>query len=196
MPGDLDFSCRCGALRGVLHDVTPHDVCHLICYCADCRAFAHHMKVADQLEPGGGSPLVQVLPAHIKITAGVAQIACLRLSQKGLYRWYAACCGTPLANTVGTSKVPLAGLWRPLFADIAPFGPVACLGFTKMALREPGAPKKDKGLIGMLGGLLRRSTKAYLAGTARRSPFFDEQGRPVAQPHVLDATERRAAYAG
>ncbi|SNR28006.1 DUF6151 family protein [Puniceibacterium sediminis] len=194
MQTDLDFSCACGALRGVLHHAVPGEVCHLICYCRDCRAFAHHMGVADQLEPGGGSPLIQVLPARIEITAGAEHIACKRLTEKGLHRWYADCCGTPLANTVGTSKVPLAGMWRPLFADVGPLGPVGTYGFTKMALPGTAAPKKDKGLAAMLGGLLRRSAAAYLAGTARQSPFFDAEGRPVAEPKVLSTEERAAAY--
>lgn len=194
MQTDLEFSCACGDLRGVLHHAIPREVCHLICYCNDCRAFTRHMGVADQLEPGGGSPLIQVLPARIEITAGAEHIACLRLTKKGLHRWYAACCGTPLANTVGTSRVPLAGMWRPLFADAAPLGPVGTYGFTKMALPAADAPRKDKGLVAMLGGLLRRSVAAYLSGTARQSPFFDIQGQPVATPKILSAQERTAAY--
>ncbi|MFZ5962149.1 DUF6151 family protein [Thalassococcus sp. BH17M4-6] len=195
MPQDLTFACRCGALSGVLHDVTPNSGCHLVCYCRDCRAFARHMGRMDQLEPGGGSPLVQVLPARIEITSGSEHLACKRLSEKGLHRWYAACCDTPLANTVGTSKVPLAGLWRPNFADLAPFGPVVTQGFVKSAHPRGAAPARDKGLLRMLGGLLKRGAAAYLNGTARKSPFFDANGKPVVTPTVLSAEERKAAYA-
>ncbi len=194
MSSSVEFSCRCGAVTGVLQEAVPREVCHLVCYCRDCRAFARHMGVADQLEPGGGSPLVQVLPARIEITSGSEHLACLRLSEKGLYRWYADCCNTPLANTVGTSRVPLAGMWRPLFRDATPFGPVRTRGFTKMALPNAGAPKRDKGLVAMLGGLMRRSVAAYLSGTARRSPFFDAAGQPVSPPRVLSNEERAAAY--
>ncbi|WP_102108261.1 DUF6151 family protein [Oceaniglobus roseus] len=195
MPRDLAFSCRCGSLAGVLHDASPRSGCHLICYCADCRAFARHMGVADRLTPGGGSQLFQALPAKIGITKGAELVACLRLSPKGLHRWYAACCNTPLANTVGTPKVPLAGLWVPLFADPAALGPVVTLGFTKMALKEPGAPKKDRGLVRMLGGLLMRSAASYADGTARISPFFTADGTPVVAPKVIDPAAKAAAYA-
>lgn len=190
---NVAFSCECGTLKGVLHEVTPKTGCHLLCYCKDCRAFARHMGKLDALEPGGGSPLVQVLPARIEITQGADRIACTRLSEKGLFRWYAACCNTPLANTVGSSRMPLAGMWRPLFDSIEAFGPVTTHGFTKAAL--PGGPRRDKGLGRMFGGLLKRALAAYLNGTARRSPFFEVSGAPVVTPVVLDKDQRAAAYA-
>lgn len=189
---EVPFSCSCGTLKGVLHEVSPAAVCHLLCYCKDCRAFARHIGQMEALEPGAGSPLVQVVPARVEITQGADQIACLRLSPKGLHRWYAACCKTPLANTVGSSRMPMAGMWRPLFAQIDAFGPVATHGFTKAAL--PGGPRKDKGLGRMFGGLLKRSLAAYLNGTARQSPFFDALGAPVAVPQVISEEDRLAAY--
>jgi len=191
---DLEFSCACGAFGGVLHHIGPGAGCHLICYCADCRAFAHHMGVAHHLQPGGGSPLFQVLPARIEITRGGENLACLRLSPRGLHRWYAACCNTPVANTVGTPRVPLAGMWRPLFADMAALGPVTTHGFTKAARRDLGAPKRDKGLGRMFVGLARRSLAAWLAGTARQNPFFDTTGAPLVRPEVLNPDQRKAAY--
>ncbi|MFK7881362.1 DUF6151 family protein [Roseobacter sp.] len=194
MAENVKFSCGCGALKGVLHDASPATGCHLICYCKDCRAFARHMGRLDALEPYGGSPLVQVLPAKIEIAEGAEHIACLRFSEKGLHRWYASCCRTPLANTVGTSKVPMAGMWCPLFESTNAFGPVVTLGFTKMALPGSGRPRKDKGLARMLGSLIKRSMSAYLSGTARQGPFFTPDGSPVAQPQIASAAEREAAY--
>ncbi|MEM9638690.1 MAG: DUF6151 family protein [Pseudomonadota bacterium] len=190
---DVAFSCSCGTLKGVLHDVSPATGCHLMCYCKDCRAFARHMGQMNALEPGGGSPIVQILPARIEITQGADQIACLRLSPKGLHRWYAACCNTPLANTIGSPRMPFAGMWRPLFARTDVFGPVVAYGFTKAAL--PGGPRKDKGLLRMLGGLLKRSLAAYLNGTARQNPFFDKDGAPIVTPQIISKADRAAAYA-
>lgn len=190
---NVDFSCNCGALKGVLHQVAPDTGCHLICYCKDCRAFARHMGQASQLERGGGTPLVQVLPARIEITQGQEQIACQKMSPKGLHRWYASCCNTPLANTVATPKIPLAGMWRPNFASVDAFGPVVTHGFTKMALA--GGPRKDKGLYRMLGGLLKRTLAGYMAGDVRKNPFFGADGAPIVEPHVIDAADRKTAYA-
>ncbi len=188
----VEFSCDCGSLKGVLHDAAPQNGCHLICYCRDCRAFARHLGQEESLEPGGGSPLVQVLPSKLEITDGNENLACLRLSAKGLHRWYASCCNTPIANTVGTPKVPLAGMWRPNFESAEGFGPVVTLGFTKMAL--PGGPRKDKGLFSMLGGLLKRTLVSYMSGTVRQTPFFAKDGAPVVTPHILSEQERVAAY--
>lgn len=112
---DVTFSCDFGSVKGVAHEVSPKSVCHLVCYCKDCRAFARHLGQMEVLEPGGGSPLVQVMPARVEITEGQAHISCLKLAPRGLYRWYAACCNTPIANTVSTPKLPLAGLWRANF---------------------------------------------------------------------------------
>lgn len=189
---DVGFSCDCGAVSGTVKEVAPARVCHLICYCADCRAFARHLGQASKLEPGGGSALVQVAPSSIEIAQGVEHIACLRMSDKGLYRWYARCCKTPIANTVGSPNIPLAGMWRHSFDSVEAFGPVTTLGFTKMGL--PGGPKRDKGLLKMLGGLLKRMVAGYLAGTARVSPFFGQDRAPVAEATVLNATQRAAAY--
>lgn len=193
---DLPFSCRCGALRGVLRDAAPRNGCHAVCYCTDCRAFARHLGVADTLEPGGGSALFQTVPNLIDITQGTANLACLRLSPKGMHRWYAACCNTPLANTTGSSRMPFAGLSCLIFDDVAPLGPIVVRGFTKHALPGAGAPKKDRGMARMVGGLVRRSLATYMAGTARTTPFFTPEGRPVVCPRILSAEEIRAAHAG
>lgn len=187
-----DISCSCGALGGGVK--ADSGGCHLVCFCADCRAAAFHLGVGDQLVPGGGSPLYQVLPAAISLTRGQDHLACLRLSPKGLLRWYAACCNTPFANTVGSSRVPLAGMWRGLFADPAALGPVVAFGFTKAALPGQGAPARDKGLVRMLGGALGRGIRAYAAGTARHSPFFGDDGVPVVQPQVISPAARKSAY--
>lgn len=190
---DVKFSCDCGRLKGVLHDATPKNCCHLICYCKACRAFARHLGQADALKAGGGSPLVQVAPSRIEITDGAEHIACLRLSPKGLHRWYAACCDTPLANTLGTPKLPLAGMWLPNFETPEAFGPVTTHAHVKMALS--GGPRKDTGTGKMIGGLLKRTVAGYLSATARESPFFNTEGTPIVAPTVLSREARAAAYA-
>jgi len=35
--------------------------------------------------------------SRLQIQQGLEQIRCLRLSEKGLYRWYAGCGNTPIA---------------------------------------------------------------------------------------------------
>ncbi|WP_108483409.1 DUF6151 family protein [Oceaniglobus ichthyenteri] len=194
MARDVSFRCKCGRVQGNLRGVGPGAGCHLVCYCADCRAAARHLGQLDQLLPGGGSALYQTLSSRATIDLGGEYIACLRLSPKGLHRWYAACCNRPLANTVGTAKMPFIGFWRPVFSDPAALGPVQSHGFTKYALREPGAPTKDRGMAIMAWGMLRRTAMAYATGTVYPHPFFNPDGTPLVTPAVLDPSQRAAAY--
>ncbi len=41
--------------------------------------------------------------------AGMGAVQCLRLNNRGLYRWYIDCCRTPIGNTAGP-RVPLIGV--------------------------------------------------------------------------------------
>jgi Family of unknown function (DUF6151) len=51
------------------------------------------------LNDRGGSDSIQIAPAALRFTKGQDQIEGLRLTPKGLYRWYAKCCNTPVGNT-------------------------------------------------------------------------------------------------
>lgn len=137
--------------------------------------------------------MVQVLPSRVEITSGVENVACARLSAKGLHRWYASCCNTPLANTVSTPRVPLVGLWRPNFDTLEAIGPVVTQVFTRMAL--PGGPVKDKGIARLLGGLLKRTLAEYATGRVHKNPFFNKDRALIVTPAILNEAERAAAYA-
>ncbi|RYH03581.1 hypothetical protein EU805_07685 [Salipiger sp. IMCC34102] len=192
---DLSFACRCGALSGTLEEADASDGRKMVCYCRDCRAAARHFGVLDALEPGGGSPLVQVLPARLKIAQGADKLGCLRLSPKGLHRWHATCCGTPVANTIGAAAFPLAGIWLPLLSDRDGIPGRTAQVFTKQARPRAQAPRRDRGVFWVAGGIASRGIGALRDGRLRAGPFFTDDGEPVAVPHVLTTDERRAAYA-
>src|SRR4051812_9540883 len=102
----IDLGCTCGAVRGVA-TVTSSSAHRLICMCEDCQAFAHFLgRPKEILDANGGSDIVHLIPPKFSITQGKKQIRCLRLTEKGMYRWYAGCCKTPIANSMGTPKVP------------------------------------------------------------------------------------------
>ena len=61
----------------------------------------------------GATDIFQIPIAHVHITAGHEQLALMRLTPKGLNRWYAKCCNTPIGNTLG-SKHLLLGLFTTL----------------------------------------------------------------------------------
>src|SRR5262249_2209217 len=104
-----DFQCRCGEVRGRLASASPGTVNRVICYCDDSQALAHLLGRADLLDVRGGSDIVQVAPASITFEQGQHRIAGLRLTPKGLFRWYARCCNTPVGNTISPA-IPFVGI--------------------------------------------------------------------------------------
>src|SRR6516165_11874687 len=87
-PLDLPLRCRCGYMRGVASDVSPSNGFRFVCYCKDCQAFARFLERPDVLDPTGGTDIFQMPPTHVKLSAGTDAVRCLRLSAKGVLRWY------------------------------------------------------------------------------------------------------------
>jgi hypothetical protein len=106
---EADVHCRCGAVLGRLTDAAPARVNHLVCYCDDCQTFVRYLGRADLLDAHGGSDIVQVAPGSLTFIEGQNNIVGLRLIPKGLYRFYASCCKTPLGSTVGPT-IPFVGI--------------------------------------------------------------------------------------
>lgn len=191
---DLPLRCRCGAVRGVARDAVPSKINHCFCYCDDCQAFAHYLGRADDvLDVHGGTEIVQMSPANVAFVEGVDKIEAIRLTEKGLVRWYAGCCNTPIGNTMATGGVPFIGVVRAFIAAPAnALGPIRGRAFTKSAKGGSDAVPKD-GLpelllvARMLGKLLRWR----LRGDHTRSALFDAAtGKPLVEPRVLAAAER------
>ena len=86
----------------------------VVCYCDDCQTFLHYLRRADLLDAQGGSDIVQIAPASLSFVQGKERIVGLRLTPKGLYRWYASCCGTPLGNTLSPA-IPFVGIIAQAF---------------------------------------------------------------------------------
>src|SRR5438034_9137168 len=105
----VELRCRCGEVQGWLTNPSAQSVNRVICYCDDCQAFQYHLGRPDLLDVHGGTDIVQVAPAAFSFARGTDRIAGLRLAPKGLYRWYASCCKTPLGNTV-SAAIPFVGI--------------------------------------------------------------------------------------
>ncbi|MEX1166899.1 MAG: DUF6151 family protein [Hydrogenophaga sp.] len=186
------LSCRCGALQG--HVDVNGTSNRMVCYCQDCQAFARFLGPADAvLDSQGGSEVVQVAPYRIHIDRGAEHLAVMRLSPKGLLRWYAACCRTPVGNTMDRRGFPFSGLLSTCLdtAPLAPaFGPVRASANTQSAVGGEPQPRA----FGMAGALLRILALVLgsrLSGRYKKTPFFTASGAPVAVPTVL-TTEARA----
>jgi len=148
------------------------------------------------LDAAGGTEVAAALPAAVRFEAGQEHLACMSLSPKGLYRWYASCCRTPIGNTPRDPRTSYVGLVRAcLDAPDAELelvlGPLRCRVETQWA----GAPVASSGLstarvVGKVGWML---VKARLGGGYRNNPFFQAgSDRPVKAVQVLSLEERKA----
>jgi Family of unknown function (DUF6151) len=171
----------------------------VICYCRDCQAFAHFLgRTPDILDAKGGTDVIQTLPANVTFTAGQDVLACMRLSEKGLLRWYTKCCNTPIGNTLVDFKISFIGLIHTCLDSSnrsldESFGPVRMWNFTKGAKGTV-----DSRPVALIAGILRfiaMVMRARINGAYMRTPLFSAQtGAPIATPKVLSPSERDAVY--
>ena len=194
MSGQVEVRCRCGAVRGVVTNPSPRTVNRVVCYCDDCQAYAHQLGRADLLNAKGGSDIVQIAPATLSFTQGQDRIAGLRLTPKGLYRWYATCCNTPVGNTL-TPAVPFVGIPVQSFDTQRPddvFGPPMGAILGKYAVGEP--PAGSTGLnLALLLRAIGRVLGWRLGGKVWPHPFFAREDRAPLYPLTIVAQERREA---
>ena len=190
----LRLRCRCGKLQGEVD--TTRVAARAICYCKDCQAFARYLGAEDAvLDAAGGTEVEAALPAAVRFTAGLEHLACMSLSPQGIYRWYAACCNTPVGNTPRNPAMSYVGLVRTcLDAPSATLD--RALGRSHMTANRgaaygPTSATPVATLLGVarIGGAL---LKARLSGSYRDNPFFDAAGAPVRAPRVLTKEERAA----
>jgi hypothetical protein len=184
--------CNCGSLKGTLN--RTKDVNRGVCYCADCQAFAHFLKRESEiLDDKGGTSIIQTIPENVTFIEGTENLACMRLTENGLLRWYAACCNTPIGNTPPNFNISFVGLIHNCLGSEqqsldSAFGPIRMYVNTKYAIGED-KPKS----VGFLSGTLRvmgMILKARLDGNYKHTPFFvPESGTPIVAPKVLSSKE-------
>lgn len=188
---DLKFSCKCGTLSGVLHDVSPKAGSRVVCYCKDCQAGAHALKADHVLNSRAGTDIFQTVPSLVDIQTGKEHLACMRLSPKGLMRWYAGCCDTPLFNTLSSPGLTFVGIATSnLQGNKDALGPV--IAVNKGECATPGDPIKSYGFLSAGWQIMKRNLSAKLRRD-KATPFFDASGHPVVTPRVLTLEERKAA---
>jgi Family of unknown function (DUF6151) len=187
-------------MRGTATGIAPAAKTHSMCYCDDCQTFAHYLERADDvLDANGGTGAFGLAPAQITIDQGVEQLRCVRLGPKGLYRWYAECCKTPVANTLAPS-VPVVVLIRA-FIDLddagveRAFGPVAARIMARFAHGTLPPDARDKAPLGFMLRVGVGVLGHWLTGKGHPSAFFDSAGHPRAPLRVLEKSERAALRA-
>jgi hypothetical protein len=189
---DHPLHCQCGTIKGYV--TRPGPAVRVLCYCKDCQAYARFLKRAELiLDEHNGTSIVATVPSHVFLNQGLKALTCMALSEKGLLRWYASCCNTPIGNTPRDFRTPYVGLVENCLQSDAPtieqsFGPV------RMVL----SPKSAKGKVQAtpfanvpaILSIMKAVVGARLKGVLKDNPFFDSNGKPVVNPRVLSAAER------
>jgi hypothetical protein len=191
---NIPLRCRCGKLQG---EVDARRVAaRAVCYCKDCQAFARFLKAeATVLDASGGTEVEATLPAAVRFTEGLEHLACMSLSPKGIYRWYASCCNTPVGNTPRNPKASYLGLVRACL-DAPAEELDRQLGRSRITANRESAygptaatPVALVPAVAKIGAMV---VKARIGGGYRDNPFFDAAGMPIRSPRVLTREERAA----
>ena len=195
----VKLKCSCGSMQGRTRPIDADSGSRIACCCRDCQSFSHFLGKADEiLDEYGGTDIYQMPVSHLQITEGIEHLACLKLDEKGLHRWYAQCCNTPIGNTMG-SGAPFVGVIHNFMdhekSRDEELGPLRGYGLIKFAKK-----KIPSDVLGSSTRLILRTLSNLLIwklkGLNKPSNFFDENGRSIVQPKVLDENSREQLIQG
>jgi hypothetical protein len=163
-----------------------------VCYCSDCQAFAHFLgRPSEILDAQGGTDVIQTRPANVTFTQGREALACMRLTEKGLLRWYTGCCNTPIGNTLSNFRVSFVGLVHSCLEGAGEslddsFGPVRAYVNTKSAKGE--VRSSSIATMSVILRFIAMVARARIDGSYKRTPFFSaDTGIPIVTPTVFSA---------
>ena len=195
-PDSLEFACKCGAVTGVVEQVSPGEGDRVVCHCTDCRDLVRHLgqeaRVLDEL---GGTDLYQSRCARVKLHSGREHLASLHMTEGKTLRWYASCCNSPMFNTYANGKVPyvttlLANADGAKADDL--LGPPIGHVFAEQATGDASA-LTPMPFNRLMRRFLKRMIKDLFAGDRRRSALFDAKTlEPIAKPRRLTQAEQKA----
>ena len=195
MTPEYTLRCECGVVEGRV--ASPHIAARAVCYCRDCQAFARFLGSSERiLDSRGGTDIIATVPRHVHFTRGTEQLRCMRLSDKGLLRWYTACCRTPIGNTPPDPGLPYVGLIRSCLPGSArevdeAFGP-ARISLHAGSANGHVSPTRIANVLGLLK-IFRNVAAARLTGAFRDNPFFRSgSAEPISMPETLKPQERSA----
>jgi hypothetical protein len=188
------LQCRCGTVKGSVSNVQSAN--RVVCYCRDCQAFARFLgQEGETLDAQGGSEVVQTLPKNVTFSQGAEALACMRLTDKGMVRWYASCCKTPIGNTLENYKISFVGLLHNCLETHGQslqdsFGAIRTYANPQGATGEP--KPKATGMGATIWWFAKTILKARVNGDYQHTPLFKD-GKPIAIPRVLSSAERGTA---
>jgi hypothetical protein len=185
---EIKLSCACGQVKGKTADVSAKSGTRINCCCTDCQKFATYLEKEEQvLDQYGATDIFQIPMAHLLITQGHEHLACVRLSQKGLYRWYAKCCNTPIGNTLN-AKMPFVGIIHSFIDDETDLlkelgesrGYIHC-----ESAKAPVPQALQVSFFKITLRVLRKIVSWKIKGLNQPSAFFTEHGKAIVKPLVL-----------
>ncbi len=186
------IQCNCGKVQGCVDQ--PKTINRLTCYCHDCQAFAHFLDRSDDiLDCHGGTDIVQMLPKNISFAQGTEFLACMRLTEAGLLRWYTTCCNTPIGGTLSSHTLSFVGVVHNCLESSGVklddlFEPGGVHVHTKGAKGDP--KPQESGLVKTILRNLLMLLKARIDGSYKQTPFFNiDSGMPVVSPKTLSSQE-------
>ena len=191
---NIKLICTCGAVEGIAENLNAKNGNRLVCCCDDCQAFANYLDQADKtLDQFGGTEVYQTSQAQIKIHKGAEHLRCVRLAPKGLIRWYADCCKTPIGNTVNAGLPFIAIIHSFIDKDVDKdqvLGKIRAYLQTRYAhgtINYPHSSKKVPVLV--IFGMIRKILFWKMKGMNKPSAFFNDKGRPISKPLILEGTK-------
>jgi len=193
---DLPLRCRCGHVHAHALDVSPSTTNYVVCYCHDCRAYLRWLGRNDLLDAGGGTQIVQMARGRVVFDQGLDAVQCMRLSDKGLFRWYASCCRTPVGNSIPV--VPFLGVSTGFFdPDAAERWTRELPPLVRVQSRSACGPVRSDTAPAF--PMFLRITRLLLGWAIRGlggNTLFDAKTRkPRVEPRVLTRAERDALRA-
>lgn len=190
----VEFSCDCGKVRGAARNPRSLHGRRFVCMCDDCQTYAHFLGKTERiLDANGGTEVLPIEPARLAFTTGFDQLRGVRLSEQGLFRWYADCCRSPIANSMDGKFGYIGFVSERLKVEDRDraFGPIVARVLAKFG-KPPFPPNTHQGTpLSLVWATLRGITYMLWHGLRKPSPFFDPKtGKPVVTPAILAPQER------
>ena len=186
---EIKLECLCGKVKGNTKNVNANSGTRIVCCCDDCQKFAQYLnRENDILDQYGGTDLFQMPMSHLNVIEGNELIGCIRLSDKGMHRWYAKCCNTPIGNTLGAG-VPFIGVVHNFMANThtrdMDLGESRGHIQTKFALKTVPQRKQGSSFKVNMRSLFKLIVWK-INGFNKPSVFFNENGEAIAKPNILN----------
>ena len=186
----IALRCSCGKLQGNVTGPFRKKYSRAVCLCDDCQSYAQYLgKEKTILDENGGTEIIALYPDQIKLMQGLDQLACMRLTDKGMYRWYSKCCNTAIANSAAP-KLPFAGVVHTCLAlteseKTKIFGPVFERFFGKYGKGQLPPKTHQKASIKLIMTTIPFILKGVIQKKHLPNPFFKDDGFPKVEPHIL-----------